>query len=77
MNARLKAAEDGVTAARAKAADADKAAAAAATAEAEAKKQVQQLTEERDALKAKVEALTAEVVRKSTATPPPVPDLNK
>jgi chromosome segregation ATPase len=77
MNARLKAAEDGVTAARAKAADADKAAAAAATAEAEAKKQVQQLTEERNALQAKVKALTDEVVRKSTATPPPVPDLNK
>jgi chromosome segregation ATPase len=77
MNARLKAAEDGVTAARAKAADADKAAAAAATAEADAKKQVQQLTEERNALQAKVKALTDEVVRKSTATPPPVPDLNK
>jgi chromosome segregation ATPase len=77
MNARLKAAEDGVTAARAKAADADKAAAAAATAEAEAKKQVQQLTEERNALQAKVKALQDEVVRKSTATPPPVPDLNK
>lgn len=77
MNARLKAAEDGVTAARAKAADADKAAAAAATAEADAKKQVQQLTEERNALQAKVKALTDEVVRRSTATPPPVPDLNK
>jgi chromosome segregation ATPase len=77
MNARLKAAEDGVTAARAKAADADKSAAAAATAEAEAKKQVQQLTEERNALQAKVKALTDEVVRKSTATPPAVPDLNK
>jgi chromosome segregation ATPase len=77
MNARLKAAEDGVTAARAKAADADKAAAAAATAEAEAKKQVQQLTEERNALQAKVKALTDEVVRKSSATPPAVPDLNK
>jgi chromosome segregation ATPase len=77
MNARLKAAEDGVTAARAKAADADKSAAAAAAAEAEAKKQVKQLTEERDALQAKVKALTDEVVRKSTATPPPVPDLNK
>ena len=76
MNARLKAAEDGVTAARAKAADADKAAAAAAAAEADAKKQVQQLTEERNALQAKVKTLQDEVVRKSTATPPPVPDLN-
>ena len=77
MNARLKAAEDGVTAAREKAAEADRAAAASLEAANKAKEQAAQLATERAALQEKVNALQAEIVRKSTATPPAVPDLNK
>ena len=77
VNARLKAAEDGVTAARAKTAEADRAAAAAVEAANKAKEQAAQLATERAALQEKVNALQAEIVRKSAATPPAVPDLNK
>ena len=77
VNARLKAAEDGVTAARAKTAEADRAAAAAVEAANKAKEQATQLATERAALQEKVNALQAEIVRKSAATPPAVPDLNK
>jgi chromosome segregation ATPase len=64
---RLKAAEDAVTAARAKAVDAEKAASTASD-------RVTQLSAQNDALKAKLDGMTAELAKKSAAAPP---DLNK
>jgi chromosome segregation ATPase len=63
---KLKAAEDAVTASRAKAAEAERAAATASD-------RVTQLTAETAALRQKLDATTAELARKSAA----VPDLNK
>jgi chromosome segregation protein len=63
---RLKAAEDAVTAARAKAAEAERAAATASD-------RVTQLTAEATALRQKLEAVSAELAKKPAA----VPDLNK
>jgi len=63
---RLKAAEDAVTAARAKAAEAERAAATASD-------RVTQLTAEATALRQKLDAVTAELAKKPAA----VPDLNK
>jgi colicin import membrane protein len=65
---RLKAAEDAVTAARAKAAEAERAAATASD-------RVTQLTAETAALRQKLDAMTAELAKKSA--PAPAPDLNK
>ncbi|MDB5324067.1 MAG: hypothetical protein JWN40_5698 [Phycisphaerales bacterium] len=64
---RLKAAEDAVTAARAKAVDAEKAASTASD-------RVTQLSAQNDALKAKLDGMTAELAKKSAAAPA---DLNK
>jgi colicin import membrane protein len=63
---RLKAAEDAVTAARAKAVDAEKAASTASD-------RVTQMTAENAALKQRLDALTAELAKKPAAPP----DLNK
>ncbi|HEY7120348.1 MAG TPA: hypothetical protein VH475_27415 [Tepidisphaeraceae bacterium] len=72
LQVRLKAAEDGVTAARAKATDAERAAATAADAANRAKEQAAQLANERTALQQKVDALQAELKKKAVP-----PDLNK
>ena len=65
---KLKAAEDAVTASRAKAAEAERAAATASD-------RVTQLTAETAALRQKLDATTAELAKKSA--PAPAPDLNK
>lgn len=67
MAVKLKAAEDGVNAARSKAADAEKSATAAADAANKAKEQAAQLAQEKAALQERVNALAAELAKKNAA----------